>query len=59
MTLEERVAELELTIKVMKCHLGGLHLESLKRHAEESESKAKAARDSYNSTLEAIKSDAY
>lgn len=59
MTLEERVAELELTVKVMKCHLGDVHLDSLKRQVEESEAKAKATRDSYNSTLEAIKSGTY
>ncbi|MGG2141177.1 hypothetical protein [Symbiopectobacterium sp. RP] len=59
MTIEERLSELELTVKVMKCHLGDVHLESLKRQVEESEATAKAKRDSYNSTLEAIKSGTY
>ena len=59
MTLEERVADLELTVKTMKCYLGDLHVESLKRKAEEAESLAKATRDNYNNTIEAIRSGRY
>ncbi|EAV6315682.1 hypothetical protein FX356_00365 [Salmonella enterica] len=59
MTLEERVENIELTIKVMKCHLGELHLESLKHQAEELEKSAKSMRSRYDSTLEAIKNGSY
>lgn len=59
MTTEERLSELELTVKLMKCHLGDLHLESLKRQAEELEQSAKSMRSRYDSTLEAIKDGRY
>lgn len=59
MTIEERLADLELTVKAMKCHLGDLHTESLKRQAEEAEALAKAKRSIYNNTIEAIRSGRY
>ena len=59
MTTEERLNELEITVKMMKCHLGDLQLESLKRQAEELEKSAKSMRNRYDSTLEAIKDGRY
>jgi len=59
MTTEERIDALELTIKLMKANLGDLHLESLKRQAEELERSAKSMRSRYDSTLEAVKSGNY